>query len=880
MAGDSNKSIMGSRFRFMGRCLLLTWLLYLPATAAWAQLQDNFSDGDFSSNPPWFGNTEKFEVNAALQLHLNAPAITDTAYLSTSSTAAYDCEWRFLFILDFAPSGSNYLKVYLMSDQQNLKLPLNGYFIRAGKDGTDDRLQLVRQLGTAETVLIDGTPGTVAANYNKVAVRVTRSADGTFTLYADFTGAGNYQPEGTATDNAVTASQYFGFFCRYTSTRSDKFYFDDVYAGAPIVDTIAPLPVAITPTSTQSLDVLFSEAVENASAQQPINYWINSPPFSATTATLDANNPALVHLTFSQTFPIGSNTLIVSQIADLAGNVRDQASLTFTFYPPKPGDVLINEIMADPSPPAGLPDAEYIELYNASDQAIDLAGWTFSDASSAFTLSGFVLQPGNYLILCDADHGTVFSAYGPVMTHPTFPTLNNSSDNLTLTDAFGNLIDAVPYTDDWYQIPTPAGGISLERIHPVAGCSGAQNWHASLDSSGGTPGKKNSVTDVMADTTAPALVAAGFATHQEVELTFTEPVDSAAAVNLNHYRLETAEGSAWPLQQALPTSDGRGCTLLLANPADSNRIYRCISYNLTDCLGNQKAADTLLLALTLPARAGDIVINEILFNPPTGGSDFVELYNASDRILDLKELIIARADEQDSLITLIPVSSLSRLLLPDQYVALTPDPSWVKQHYFSPNPEGILSCKLPTLPDDAGTVVLLRDTQRLDQLTYADDWHFPLLDEVEGVSLERISPQAPTQDSMNWHSAAASVGYGTPAYRNSQFVNLADASQLAVTPKVFSPDQDGYHDVLVIQYEMDQPGYVMNIRIVDAAGRPVVHLVQNALLDQSGFFVWDGIGADGRNVRMGHYILLAEYFDLDGRVFRHRKLFSVAYRKR
>ncbi|MCS6990527.1 MAG: lamin tail domain-containing protein [Chitinophagales bacterium] len=856
-------------------------MLNSAATLAQAALYDDFSDGDFTNNPPWLGDVSKFEVNNALQLHLNAPAVSDTAVLVTAATAALAAEWRFLFILDFAPSSSNYLKVYLMADQPNLRQPVNGYYLRAGKDGSDDRLQLVRQQGLSETVLIEGTSGAVAGSYNSVRVKVTRTADGTFSLYADYNGGTAFVLEGTSVDNTISSSQYFGFFCKYTSTRSDKFYFDDVYAGPPQVDTVAPSVQQVTIASPQSLYVQFSEPLEANSAQQPAHYWLNEPSNTPTTIVLDDVTKSLVTLSFDVPLVQGVNSLAVFQIADLAGNILVADTVVFVFQPPQPGDILINEIMADPSPPLQLPEAEYIELFNASSVSYDLKGWSFSDRNSSITLSSFLLEPGSYLILCDADVGTQLSAYGPVMTHASFPSLNNGDDLLQLLDPFGVVIDAVEYSDDWYQVtPTPTGGVALERIHPLVACRGPSNWHASLDSSGGTPGKKNSVTSLLVDTVAPQLQEAMFATTQSISLIFSEPVDSLSASLPANYLVEAEDGQPLSVQEVVVAADHRQCALLLFAPADSNRLYRCLAKHMMDCVGNVNMGDTALLALTSLPRIGDVVINEILFNPPTGGSDYVELYNASDKIFDLKKFFIARANEHDSIVSKYQITPLSRLLLPGEYIALSPDPQWVKHTYFTPNPTGILESKLPSYPDDEGIVVVLCDTLQIDRVHYSDDWHFPLLDEAEGVALERISPKGPSQDSMNWHSAAATAGYGTPAYQNSQFIELGHASHITISPKVFSPDHDGFQDVLLIQYDLDKPGYVLNLRILDAEGRMVKHLVNNQLMDQSGFFTWDGTGNDGRTVRMGHYVLLAEFFDLNGQVFRQRTVFSVAYRKR
>jgi hypothetical protein len=77
---------------------------------------------------------------------------------------------------------------------------------------------------------------------------------------------------------------------------------------------------------------------------------------------------------------------------------------------------------------------------------------------------------------------------------------------------------------------------------------------------------------------------------------------------------------------------------------------------------------------------------------------------------------------------------------------------------------------LPSFPDDQGSVLLL-DAQgkELDMFSYKDDYHFPLLSNREGVSLERIDPASPSQNPANWHSASTDAGYGTPGYVNSQF---------------------------------------------------------------------------------------------------------------
>jgi len=65
-----------------------------------AQVIDDFSDGDFTKNPTWVGDTAKFEINESLQLHLNASG-ADTSVLVTANTRLENTEWNFWIKLTF-----------------------------------------------------------------------------------------------------------------------------------------------------------------------------------------------------------------------------------------------------------------------------------------------------------------------------------------------------------------------------------------------------------------------------------------------------------------------------------------------------------------------------------------------------------------------------------------------------------------------------------------------------------------------------------------------------------------------------------------------------------------------------------------------------------
>jgi hypothetical protein len=145
----------------------------------------------------------------------------------------------------------------------------------------------------------------------------------------------------------------------------------------------------------------------------------------------------------------------------------------------------------------------------------------------------------------------------------------------------------------------------------------------------------------------------------------------------------------------------------------------------------------------------------------------------------------------------------------------------------------------------------------------------PLADNTKGVSLERLSFQQPTQDVHNWHAAATTAGYATPGSVNSQQLNLPElAGEVTVQPAIFSPDNDGMDDLAVIACQLPQAGFVGNITVFDAQGRPVRQLLQNGLLGNRSNIVWDGLGENKQFLPVGIYIIFTEIFDLQGNIKR------------
>ena len=88
---------------------------------------------------------------------------------------------------------------------------------------------------------------------------------------------------------------------------------------------------------------------------------------------------------------------------------------------------------------------------------------------------------------------------------------------------------------------------------------------------------------------------------------------------------------------------------------------------------------------------------------------------------------------------------------------------------------------------------------------------------------------------------------------------------ITVTPEIFSPDNDGTDDFVTINYNFPSAGYVANITVFDATGRPIRYLQKNSLGGIKGYYRWDGLDDKNRIVPQGIYIIYTEIFNTDGK---------------
>ncbi|MBS1946893.1 MAG: lamin tail domain-containing protein [Bacteroidetes bacterium] len=544
-------------------------------------------------------------------------------------------------------------------------------------------------------------------------------------------------------------------------------------------------------------------------------------------------------------------------------------------------DIIIDEIFPDPSPSIGLPNAEFIELKNVSQTSYNLRNWQISHGTSTATIKkDVILQPDSFVIICSASAAIEYKNFGSSIGIPGFPSLNNNGNVIFLKSPSGLTVHAIAYNKSWYHNDIKsAGGWSIEMIDTKNPCAGSDNWKASIDARGGTPGQKNSVDGIYKDNRSPNLSRTYTINDTTIVAVFDKTVDSSSASQASNYDIDNGFGNPISVRTSAPLFNE--AVLNLSSKLQASTLYHLNVTGITDCSGNIIKSNTAKVGLPVLADTNDIVINEILFNPKTNGYDYVEFYNKSNKITDMQQLYVATREVTGALKSIVPLSPGPLLFFPGEYYVITENKLWVEQNYLVQNPDRLLQLgSLPSFPDDDGIVVVLNQGQTaLDELHYEHNWQLALISNEEGIALERIDYNKPTQEPANWASAASTAGFGTPTYQNSQFkIQEGLKGEITVAPKIFSPDNDGYEDYCFINYQLPNSGFLSNITIYDASGRPVRFLANNSTLALTGSFKWDGLDDQQQRLPVGVYIIITQVFDLRGKTKQFKNVVTLARR--
>ncbi|WP_026474064.1 lamin tail domain-containing protein [Alkaliflexus imshenetskii] len=622
--------------------------------------------------------------------------------------------------------------------------------------------------------------------------------------------------------------------------------------------------------------ICFSRPVDGGTLGLSSFNWEDTGPRVADVVLL---SDGCVEVLFADDIPNGRVlNMTLGPVYAVNGDLYPSGPYVLYFYQPQRYDLVFTEVMHDPSPPVRLPDSEYIEIFNRGNNPINLAGFTLGVGSRTATLGSSLIFPGDYLLLVPSTQVVWWADVDNKLAVTSWPILPNTGGDIVLRCPRKTVIASLSYNGNMGQAGFKSdGGWSLEVIDTDNLSSDWDNWGYSDSPSGGTPGMSNSISGSMPDNINPSVIDVFLLSDSCVVVQFSEPMADNARLTIEGLQVSPYREAA---RVSLEEIFHNAITMCFADALPRNEVFELGFKSLPqDLAGNMlQSPNVVRVANPVDPEPFDAVINELMFDPPAGGEDFVELFNRSDKVLDLSKYYLSRNGDNGLPEKLVSLSLQTRPFFPGDHLVFTSGRDWLLSSYDIPC--RLLVQNLTALPNfvNAGGTVFLTDVAGVvfDRLDYSDKMHFSLLTSTKGVSLERIDVGAPSGDVFNWHSAAAQSNYATPARRNSQAGNQSQVTESSIflEPEVFTPNQDGVDDLLFIRYRFKEPGYSCTVTVFNREGHPVRHIANNSLAGREGFFSWDGTDDSGRRCNSGIYIVLIRYFNLKGKVT-EQKLVTV-----
>lgn len=435
---------------------------------------------------------------------------------------------------------------------------------------------------------------------------------------------------------------------------------------------------------------------------------------------------------------------------------------TFTVYPPgnNYNDVVINEIMYAPS--TGEP--EWVELFNRTNQPVNIKRWRFSDAANTVTITqlDIFIEPNSYIVLtADSSILNFYSVPVPIIRF-NLPALNNTGDNVVIKDSLGLIIDSLTYLPSW---GGNTGGRSLERFSVDNSSTDSSNWATSSGIIKATPGRINSITpkddDLAISDFTSILPYAIIGDNIEFNIKVKNVgLNNSANFTLNLYYDINLDSI--PQQNELLVSFPQNGIIsgdsievnYITNQFDvgDNYYIALIDVSVDDDSSNN-IAFTKVIGVQVNEIRNDIVINEFMYAPQSPEPEWIEIYNRSSKIIDLKNYKIA--DNNDT----VRVVTLSVILNPGDYFVIARDTS-INSFYNIPSQ--ITYASFPALNNTGDKIIILDSLNRtIDSLEYFSSWGGN-----NGRSLERIDVGLSSTDSANWKTST-SIFKATPGYINS-----------------------------------------------------------------------------------------------------------------
>jgi len=496
----------------------------------------------------------------------------------------------------------------------------------------------------------------------------------------------------------------------------------------------------------------------------------------------------------------------------------------------KQSTIVINEIMY--SPVGGEP--EWIELYNTSDDSINLALWSLTDRyTTPVTVvihSTVLIPPKSYLVV--ARDSSIFNFHKAIPSKIVIlnlPGLNNNEDGVVLRDNRDLMIDSVLYSKSW----GGTGGYSLERKDFIAGSNLPVNWSSSSDNEMSTPGRINSITNRKFDLTAleisfdPQFPVAGDNVTPSVKV-FNKGQSNANNFSVHFFIDSNSDNIPDQLLSTETNLNLAGFDSVYINSSNYIENLRQKIWVGANIIFAQDE-DTLnnyAEAYTQPGFAqNSLLINEVMYKPETGKPEWIELLNSSDDPVNLKNWSVS---------DLLPsptknfITNSDLIINPGEYLLLTKDSS-----FFGVYQNITAAVKLVNFGSLGNTRdgIIIYDFRgaKIDSLFYSSNWGGG-----KGFSLERISADNPTNDSTNW-TTSLSFNKSTPGEENSiKNIKAGIKGDLVINEIMYNPD-NGNSEFIEFYNKSNNEINAGGWKIIDESGNSF-KLSQTSLIIHPGSF--------------------------------------------
>lgn len=508
-------------------------------------------------------------------------------------------------------------------------------------------------------------------------------------------------------------------------------------------------------------------------------------------------------------------------------------------------NIKINEIFYDP---AGSDSGyEWIELYNPTDQAVDISGWRIEKAGTSFstavTIEFATVQPYSFYLIgeefiTDADYICVLGLQNG----------GSSTDGVRLISVDGLYTDTVLYDEpNTNQLPDDSGNPGTQFAPDVSGGHSLARINDGYD----TDNSATDCTDCEIPTPGTANIIPADLEIRELNW-IEENGEYRLFTTIFNLSTVVVDNSSAELIFSLNDNYFANCSLPQIMPLDSIFFeqlfdldfdsYASLSVEVTSMNDNNLENNTVHSAILV--GESPIIINELYFKPFEHSREWIEIYNRSQCGYYVDKLQIE--DISGS------VLEVSTYIESEEYLIICQDSQLVACEYPELNESIIIQPETWVSLNNTEETIFLKDA-------YFNEFDIVSYDGSncdEGYSWERINPWIHAEG--NWNMC---LTIPTPGSRNSIYTFLLPAqSQIELNPNPFSPYKG---ECCLINFAIPETLSTVTIRIFDLKGRLVRTILDQQTQACNNVFIWDGRDHRNKRLPIGIYVLLLEATGLE-----------------